>query len=508
MQIFKTKANSVVEAIYFHAKDSPESKCVADASSLLSYREFWNKIYNCAKKLKQLGLQKDSRVFVEAHPLVEYLVTYFAIQLLHCTAIPYSSKLSKDTIEHMARVSEAQFAISKENVLIPVTNILYEDIEKETVSDCELSYTFPEKDFLTDIFFTSGATGRSKGVGLTALSILGGALNTVNGCKKEASDIELVTPPLYHAQAFSTIRSLLVVGGCVVLNTTYFTIDSLVNLLSKYQCNCINVIPATLKLLINDLGSNIASVLRNLRYIEIGSAPLDKKIKEYLLTVLPNTRLALNYGATEASRTVYNNLTSINDPLDAVGQVVENVKFKIVDENDNDLTFTEKPGRLIFKGDMVMKEYLNNKNETDKVLKNGWYYSSDLAYLNKNNGNIYILGRVDDVINIGGEKVCPSEIENAILTLPQIENCCCVGVEDFMGILGQVPVVFYSANSDISVVDIKRITKEVLDRIKRPKIFIKLDKIPTNAILKNDRKALKRLWKAEYEAKYKDRYGL
>ena len=77
-----------------------------------------------------------------------------------------------------------------------------------------------------------------------------------------------------------------------------------------------------------------------------------------------------------------------------------------------------------------------------------------------------------------------------------------------MGILGQVPVVFYSANSDISVVDIKRITKEVLDRIKRPKIFIKLDKIPTNAILKNDRKALKRLWKAEYEAKYKARYGL
>ena len=508
MQIFKTKANSVVEAIYFHAKESPESKCVADASSLLSYREFWNKIYNCAKKLKQLGLQKHSIVFVEAHPLVEYLVTYFAIQLLHCTAIPYSSKLSKDTIEHMARVSEAQFAISKEKVLIPITNLLYEDIEKETASDCELSYTFPEKDFLTDIFFTSGSTGRSKGVGLTALSILGGAVNTVNGCKKESSDIELVTPPLYHSQAFSTIRALFVVGGCVVLNTTYFTIDSLVNLLNKYQCNCINIIPATLKLLINDLGPNISTVLQNLRYMEIGAAPLDKKIKKYLLTELPETRLALNYGATEASRTVYNNLTSITEPLDALGQIVDNVDYKIIDENENDLTFTGKPGRLIVKGDMVMKGYLNNKSETDKVLKHGWYYSSDLVYLDKCNGYIYILGRVDDVINIGGEKVCPSEIENAILTLPQVENCCCVGVDDFMGILGQIPVVFYSATADISVSEIKRSFKESLDRVKRPKIFIRLDKIPTNAILKNDRNALKRLWKAEFESKYKDRYCL
>ena len=99
MQIFKTKANSVVEAIYINSKETPDSKCVADSSSLLTYSEFWHEICNCAKKLKQLGLQKNSRVFVEAHPLVEYLVTYFAIQLLHCTAIPYSSKLSKDTID-------------------------------------------------------------------------------------------------------------------------------------------------------------------------------------------------------------------------------------------------------------------------------------------------------------------------------------------------------------------------------------------------------------------------
>lgn len=508
MHNFKTKARSLVEAIYNHSVENPDNKAVADSLLILTYKDFWDRIYDCAKKLRQIGLIKNQRVFVEAHPQVEYIVTYFAIQLLHCTAIPYSCKLSKDTIAHMANVSDAKFSISKKGTVLPITNILYEDIRKEIPSEEALDYSFPETDFLTDIFFTSGTTGKSKGVGLTTLSILGGAVNTINGCQKQQTDIELVTPPLYHSQAFSTIRALFVVGGCVVLNNTYFTIETLQNLLNKYHCNCLNTVPATLKLLVNDLGDNIKCVLKNLRYIEIGAAPLDKRTKIFLLNALPNTRLALNYGATEASRTVYNNLTSIDGPLDALGKIVENVECKIIDEDGKDLTKTGKPGRLIFKGDMVMKGYVKNNAETDKVLKNGWYYSSDLAYLSKLDGCVYILGRVDDVINIGGEKICPAEIEQSILTIPQIDNCCCVGVDDFMGILGQIPVVFYSSKSDISVVKLKQSLKDSLDRVKRPKIFIRLEKIPTNSILKNDRNALKRLWKNEFESKYRDHYLL
>lgn len=335
---------------------------------------------------------------------------------------------------------------------------------------------------------------------LTHRNLLGGARNIICGSGKDKEDIELVTPPLNHAYGFGTVRAMLLAGGMAVVQNGCSSLKQLNDNLVKYHCKSLILVPAALKMLYKQLGSKLPMLLGKLDYIELGSSLLETKYKKLFLELLPNTRLCINYGATESSRTVYNNITARPDKLESIGKPMDGVKIKIVDELDQPVKSSRtNPGRLAFCGAMNMKEYYHAPELTAEVLRDGWFYTNDIAWVDEEN-YIYLLGRANDVINIGGEKVSAFEIENALVKLTGIKACACILGKDKEGILGEIPVVYYNAVEGVTEGQIRVHMEQELEVYKLPKYYCKISKIPQNYMGKTDKKRLLDLWNKQCES--------
>lgn len=481
---------SVVEEILKHGAAAPERNALADGISCLTYKQLADKIRGAAECLKQQGLCRQDMVGIVAEVNVAYVIGYFAIHLAGGIAVPIDKASPEVSVKRILEEVTLKFVIGLETVQNGIAFKELTEHESERWEDA-----MPLAEDVSDIFFTSGTTGKGKGVVLIHKNIVGGARNIIAGSGKDAEDVELITPPLNHAYGFGTVRAILLAGGMAVLQDGCGSIKQLYMNLQKYHCRSMILVPAALKMLYKQFGNEIDKLLGNLSYIELGSSVLETDYKKIFMELLPNTRLCINYGSTESSRTVYNEINARPDKIESIGKAVENVQVRIVDEEGNEIQSSPThTGRLIFYGDMNMKEYYHAPELTQEVLKAGWFYTNDIAYIDEEN-YIYLLGRANDVINIGGEKVSAFEIENALRKLSGIRACACIMGEDKDGILGEIPVLLYTAEGEIAPEDVREHMEKELELYKLPKIYKKLEEFPLNAMGKVDKKKLKEAWR-------------
>lgn len=172
------------------------------------------------------------------------------------------------------------------------------------------------------------------------------------------------------------------------------------------------------------------------------------------------------------------------------------VQVKIVGANGTPMeSDAAHPGRMVLKGDMQMAGYWHNQALTDKTLVDGWLVTGDLAYLQDD--YIYMLGRADDIINVGGEKVSPIEVENIAGSYEYIKECACIAAADTNGILGQIPVLFIVTKSGYSEDLFIKYLSGKMERYKQPQKLVKLTALPRNRMQKIDRKELRRILENE-----------
>lgn len=481
-----------------------------------------------------LQLPPGAAVLLPAIPSVDYLSLYYALCLCHVIVVPCDKNSTEDTLRYYAEQSGAQVILNYPDAQLNAAGLAQIDCtELLARADLQLAtwessgqasqvitqMTLPSPEEFESIYFTSGTTGKSKAVLLTHANTLQGGLNSVSTCAKFSSDIEILTTPIFHAQAASSFRANLILGAASVLFPSFYRPDELAALIARYHCNAINLVPATLKLLLESLGEQgFCNLLKPLRLIEVGTAPTDPTSKSRYSALLPHTWFLYNYGATECSRTVFNLVCgdyldhertapegfaygqnhkgqcfATRAELSALGRPVPVCHALVLDDAGKALP-TGTPGRLVFEGGMVMQGYLNNPELTASTIAPNRYYSSDCGYLD-DYGFIHILGRIDDVINMGGEKISPQEIEDTVLSVPGIKECCCIGGED--ALLGVIPVLYYTltADSELTESTLKQALRSKLNRTHRPKIYIEQESLPKNRVGKVDRNALKQMWR-------------
>ena len=216
------------------------------------------------------------------------------------------------------------------------------------------------------------------------------------------------------------------------------------------------------------------------------------------MKLLPNTIIYNVWGSSESGGALFLNATEvISDPVkvQAVGKPLSCIQVGILDDNGNHIVSDrEHPGRMVLKGDMKMSGYWNREALTKQTLKDGWLWTSDIAYMDID-GYVYMLGRADDIINVGGEKVSPVEVENAASEYSHIKECACIGVEDPEGVLGMVPVLFVvDRDGGYSDEMLHLFLTERLERYKLPVRYISLLELPRNRMQKIDRRLLKCFW--------------
>lgn len=466
MLIKTTKKNSTKVA--FRIKNK-EGKIVNK-----TYLEFKNDVQALATKLMEMGL-KNKRVAVIGKNSYEWSVSYLASTIIG-VVIPIDKESSNENIKEFLNTSKAEAVIADTKYLERIETFK-KDLEKNLIlidmqdtlqyknlgfliSDGKKLVLNGNKDFenieinpneMKILLFTSGTTGNSKGVMLSHKNICSNIISIASIVKVDKTTSVLSILPLHHTYECTLGFLLVLYGGgkiahidglkyiskniqeynptfilCVplLLENVYKKIMNTLktSLPRKYiqdEENIIDHLPFYLKFFVKrkikkSLGGKIKTFI-------VGAAAIKPEIVENFFKL--GIKVLQGYGLTECSPLVAGN----NDfyyKADSCGMPIPNVEYKIDNPNE------EGVGEIIVKGSNVMLGYYENEEETNKILKNGWFYTGDLGYVDDEEF-LYIAGRSKNMIlTKNGENIYPEEIENILNANDLIEESIVIGISN------------------------------------------------------------------------------
>ena len=200
-------------------------------------------------------------------------------------------------------------------------------------------------------------------------------------------------------------------------------LENILETINKFNVTTLAAIPATLTKLLKLNTKNFEDFFKEIRLIVTNSTTIPKKTVLEYKKILRKGNLATYYGLTEASRSTFMIFDSKNGREESVGKVAPNVEIKIENEKQDKSDI----GEIYIRGKNVIKKYWKN-SEADKNLFDGWLKTGDMGYLD-NEGFLFLKGRNDEIINIGGEKVSPLDIEEKVKEIPEIDDAAAFGIK-------------------------------------------------------------------------------
>jgi fatty-acyl-CoA synthase len=332
-----------------------------------------------------------------------------------------------------------------------------------------------------DIFcllYTSGTTGRPKGVMIPHRQIAWNAYNTVLSWQLRQNDRVQVYTPMYHAGGLTVFMTpLFAIGGSIVLHDG-FDVAEILQAFRDYECTLLFGVPTIFKMLI-DLPEFAALDFSHLRWCASGGAPLPLQ----LLRAYQERGVIFRqgYGLTEVGV----NCFAVNDEdtprkPGSIGKPMMFTEAKLVNSEGNQVA-PDEVGELCLRGPHVCRGYWNNPAATAQVLDaEGWFHTGDLARCDED-GFFYIAGRSKDMIISGGVNIYPAEIERELLDHPAIAEVSVIGTIDEKW--GEVPVAFVALKSGASASDLELIEflRPRINKIKLPRHISFVEALPRNA---------------------------
>lgn len=479
---------SVVEQVLAYGISQPNKLALTDGKRNKTYSELAAGIF-CASEVlsKRFGLKKGDSIVIAADKQPEFVSLYLACHLLGVITLP----IAPDT-------NEKRYRLIKDK-LHPSLVVGFQDDDpamktallSEFVGSAEIQDFFIPLDRVADIMFTTGTTGVPKGVLLTQKNIAAAARNINTFIQNTANDVEMIALPISHSFGIGRMRCALSNGQTVVMLGSFANAKRFFRFIDEYGVTGFGMVPASWALLKRLSGMKLAEFKDQLHYIEIGSAPMPIDEKTTLIDALPNTRICMHYGLTEASRSAFMEFHECRDRLTTIGKQSPNMNITIRDETGKEVPFGAE-GEICVAGDAVMKGYLNLPNE--EFFWGDDFRTGDWGYIDED-GFISLTGRKKELINVGGKKVSPIEVEEILMELDFVKDCACISIPDPEGILGEVIKAFIVSDEP------EKISKEIIDPLigsklegyKHPTEYTKVDEIPKTTSGKVQRLLLKRI---------------
>lgn len=489
-----------MQAVFAHGQETPDKLALALKTQQVTYEQLCRRIMAVADRLqREYGITKGDLVMLSAVSKPEFVVSMLAVQYLGAVFVPIDKSAKPGSLQELGAFIQPKIVLTDAKLNDPsLRKASLRELCAGTGEDADtLSYEPPDKNDLAELLFTTGTTGKPKGVMLTYSIIYANTLNTWRGIGIKGDDRILLPLPLNHSFGLRVLRAALYAGASVILQNGFTFAKDLETNIKTYQCTGMASVPASMEMLCRQMGEHFAQALGGLRYIEIGagSLPVDRKRK--LLKQLPNVRLYNTWGSSETGGAVFLDCTAHPDKLDTIGRLAEGIAFKAVDAQGRTVQARDlsTAGRMALQGPMQMAGYYHMPEATAETLVDGWLYTNDMVYMD-DDGFVHMLGRADDIINVGGEKVSPIEVENTAQEFDEVRECACIGVEDPDEMLGWVPVLYVVPEGvELHKDQLTRFLSERLERYKLPQRVVLLQQLPRNRMQKIDRKALKELWK-------------
>jgi len=523
---------NLTETLHKAYKFFPNKQAIVCRGDRWTYQEFFDRINRLSHCLKDIGVKKDDKVAI-LHPNCHYfLEAYYGIAQIGAISVPINFRLSPREIGFILQDSESKGLIvdpmfqekidSIRGEIQGIEKVLWtgeskvnkglKDLNYEAMLH-QANYHILSEPVITgediaQIYYTSGTTGRPKGVMLSHKNVYTHALGTIGEVHLTDRDVWIHVAPLFHlADAWAT-WAITWVGGTHVL-ISEFDAKVVLETIEREKVTLTNLIPTMLNLMVNhpDVGK---FDYRSLRVLLSGGAPIAPEVVRKIVETFKCDYIQ-TYGMTETSP--YLTLSILKEHLNKLpyedqlrfksktGREFIGVELKVVNEGGEEVKKDEKEvGEIIVKGDIVTKGYWRLPEETEKSIKDGWLYTGDMAVIDEE-GYVTIVDRKKDMILTGGENVYSTEVENVLYMHPAILECAVVGVPDEKWGEAVKGIVVLKPGQKSTEQEIIQFCKDRMTHYKAPKSIDFIDALPRTGSGKIHKKGLRdRYWEG-YEKK-------
>jgi fatty-acyl-CoA synthase len=490
-----------------------------------TYREFLDSCTRVAKGFLAMGVKKGDHISVWTTNVPEWLHLQFGLGMIGAVLVTVNTNCKSHELEYILRQSDSTTLIHIEEYrgtnfsqivreLVPeakgadvgkiqsarfpfLKNVIciknkkqskdrlyFDDIVRlgEAVSDEELRNREMslDTDEVVNMQYTSGTTGFPKGVMLTHRNIINNAIMVGDVMGMTEDDRLLIQVPLFHC--FGCVMSSL---NCVCHGSTMVVIESFdprkaLEYVEKERCTAINGVPTMFIAILNH-PDFAAFDLSALRTGIMAGAPCPEETMKSVMTEMHCPEITIAYGQTESSPVM--TMTRRDDPVDlrvsTVGRLFDGIEGKVIDLEKGGELPPHTQGEIVTRSPCVMKGYYKMPEETEAVIKDGWFYTGDLG-MKDEEGFIYLVDRKKDMIVSGGENVYSKEVEEVISTHPKVLEVAVIGLPDEKWGEVVTAVVVPRKGEKLGEEELIQYSKEKLAGYKCPKIIKFVDEIPKN----------------------------
>ncbi len=464
----------------------------------LSYSELFDQSLAIACALRQYGVKNGDKVLVVFDNVPESVIVAFALMIAGAILVPVEPVIKNDSLQYIIEDSEAKFFIFfdyiPENLNISsLYSMSYKELLNARIESKDISYFTLSPEEIIVILYTSGSTGNPKGIVFDYSSVIENFKEYGRVMKFSNQTRFLQVMPLYHADGWNFTLLVPYLHNCTVVLTPKFNLNvckDVFYITTEYNCNVLVAIPSILDSITLFSHRYEPDELPKLDYVITSSEKLYRGTKA-TFEKLFNCEVYDLYGLTETQIVSY-----YNKDIEWIEGSTGKLQYGV------EVNFAED-GELMIKSPYLFKEYCNNKHLTDKVNKEGWFSTGDLGYLSED-GYLFLVGRKNDIINKGGEKIAPSEISSIIKELSFVKDCHTLGIKD--DIYGQNILSVVILNKSYQVSNAKSIIYNYctskLTHSSVPKQIVFMNSFPLNKVGKKDVLKLKDILRHEYEMEF------
>ena len=493
----KSSPKAIYHYLEISAKKFPDKIAIYEKENSISYNNLLINSKHVSNQLQKI-IVPGQVVSLFSENSINFLIIYFGTLMAGGIVHLIPSNSSNTQVNTQIKKTNPKIIFCSEILKNKIIKLEYDyflisDFIRDS-SKSEIKYTDIDDKFfpVSSIIFTSGTTGTPKGVKIKHENILFVVKNIIKIIGVETNDIEINPLQLTHSFGLGCIHTIIAQGGSTVIFQNSMNLKTVLDEIIAKKATGFVGVPATFKKLLDQHKQQFCDFGKNLRYLLTNSAPIPKKQIQNILDLLPSTKFFTYYGLTEASRSTFLLFNSKKSKLESVGTPAPGVQIKTIDQfgkNNNPFEI----GEIMIKGPNVIDEYLENTDDNSKVT-DGWIKTGDLGFFDDEN-YLFLKGRKDDIINVSGEKVSPSEVELVIKQLIKVDDVCVIGVSDET--FGEVPIAFVTPKNKISYDEILIHCIKLLERYKIPQKILFLDSLPINEFGKIEKNVLREMYAKE-----------
>ncbi len=487
------------EILARNARREPGRTALVFGEAALTFAELDARVNRLANALAERGVGRGDQVAVLMYNGLEVIESFFACQKLGACPVPVNFRLAPSELAYILDDSRA-VAVLTDGQLVSLALAATVDLDAvrlvvttgEVVAGAESyeellaggSAEAPDvevhEDDLAFLMYTSGTTGRPKGAMLTHQNLVANTINWSIEMEARPGDIWLSGLPLFHIGGVNGVLPFIYLAGTSIItpSTNFDALESL-RLIEKHRATMCYFVPTQWQQICSlpEAAEVDTSVLRRALW---GASQAPPSTLELLVATFPAVGIVNAFGQTEmSSNTCFLKADDAVRKMGSVGLPAVNVEVRIVDDHGDDVAVGDV-GEIVYRGPTVMKGYFNKEEATADAFRGGWFHSGDLVRQD-DEGFIYVVDRVKDMIISGGENIYPAEVERAVERHPAIREVAVIGVPHPRWVETPVAVVVAGGAEHPDQAAVLEFIKGDLASYKKPSAVVYVDELPRNA---------------------------